>query len=106
MAHSQAIMVGLSMLRYEAFAPIKDVSWQRSSKAAEALKFDPELLLALEADTKGLPPHRMSVMSELFENAVVSIQLGVEDYQSNDPRRAISAVRNFYAGCCYQPKRR
>lgn len=37
-------------------------------------------------------------MSTLFENAVVSIQLGVEDYQSNDPRRAISAVRNFYAG--------
>ncbi|MCO6406778.1 hypothetical protein [Hoeflea alexandrii] len=37
-------------------------------------------------------------MSELLENAVVSIQLGVEDYQANDPRRAISAVRNFYAG--------
>jgi len=37
-------------------------------------------------------------MSKLFENAVVSIQLGVEDYQANDPRRAISAVRNFYAG--------
>jgi hypothetical protein len=37
-------------------------------------------------------------MSKLFENAVISIQLGVEDYQSNDPRRAISAVRNFYAG--------
>ncbi|WP_206362365.1 zinc ribbon domain-containing protein [Sinorhizobium americanum] len=38
------------------------------------------------------------LMSKLFENAVVSIQLGVEDYQANDPRRAISAVRNFYAG--------
>ncbi|KQT07009.1 hypothetical protein ASG50_00830 [Rhizobium sp. Leaf386] len=37
-------------------------------------------------------------MSKLFENAVTSIQLGVEDYQQNDPRRAISAVRNFYAG--------
>ncbi|SFI64671.1 hypothetical protein SAMN04515648_0955 [Phyllobacterium sp. CL33Tsu] len=37
-------------------------------------------------------------MSKLFENAIVSIQLGVEDYQANDPRRAISAVRNFYAG--------
>lgn len=37
-------------------------------------------------------------MSKLFENAIVSIQLGVEDYQSNDPKRAISAVRNFYAG--------
>jgi hypothetical protein len=37
-------------------------------------------------------------MSGLFENAVISIQLGVEDYQANDARRAISAVRNFYAG--------
>lgn len=37
-------------------------------------------------------------MSKLFENAVTSIQLGVEDYQANDTRRTISAVRNFYAG--------
>lgn len=37
-------------------------------------------------------------MSKLFENAIISIQLGIEDYKSNDPRRAISAVRNFYAG--------
>ena len=37
-------------------------------------------------------------MNSLFENAIQSIQLGVEDYQSNDPRRPISAVRNFYAG--------
>lgn len=36
--------------------------------------------------------------SELFENAVKSIQLGIEDYQSDDPKRAISAVRNYYAG--------
>jgi DNA-directed RNA polymerase subunit RPC12/RpoP len=37
-------------------------------------------------------------MTELFKNALASIQLGIEDYQSNDPRRSISAVRNFYAG--------
>lgn len=37
-------------------------------------------------------------MSKLFENAIISIQLGVEDFISNDPRRAVSAVRNFYAG--------
>lgn len=37
-------------------------------------------------------------MPGLFENAVHSIQLGVEDYQANDPRRALSAVRNFHAG--------
>jgi DNA-directed RNA polymerase subunit RPC12/RpoP len=37
-------------------------------------------------------------MTELLENALTSIQLGVEDYQSNDPRRPVSAVRNFYAG--------
>ena len=37
-------------------------------------------------------------MSGLFENAVKSIQLGVEDYKADDPKRALSAVRNFYAG--------
>ena len=37
-------------------------------------------------------------MTELLQNAIVSIQLGIEDYQSNDARRPISAVRNFYAG--------
>lgn len=37
-------------------------------------------------------------MNTLFQNAVDSILLGIEDYQSNDRRRAISAVRNFYAG--------
>jgi hypothetical protein len=37
-------------------------------------------------------------MTELLQNAIASIQLGIEDYQSNDPRRPISAVRNFYAG--------
>lgn len=34
----------------------------------------------------------------LFNNAVQSIQLGIEDYQANNPKRAVSAVRNFYAG--------
>ena len=37
-------------------------------------------------------------MSQIFDNAVQSIQLGVEDYRANDPKRALSAVRNFYAG--------
>jgi hypothetical protein len=34
----------------------------------------------------------------LLDNAVQSIQLGVEDFQSNDVRRPISAIRNFFAG--------
>lgn len=34
----------------------------------------------------------------LFDNAVQSIQIGIEDYGANDARRAASAVRNFYAG--------
>jgi hypothetical protein len=34
----------------------------------------------------------------LLSNAVASIQLGVEDYQANDPKRGLSAVRNFYSG--------
>lgn len=37
-------------------------------------------------------------MTELFGNAIKSLQLGLEDYQANDPKRSLSAVRNFYAG--------
>ncbi|HEY9213700.1 MAG TPA: hypothetical protein VIQ29_12750 [Ancylobacter sp.] len=37
-------------------------------------------------------------MSDVFDNAIVSIQLGIEDFQSNDERRPVSALRNFYAG--------
>jgi hypothetical protein len=36
--------------------------------------------------------------NSLFENAIQSIQIGVEDYQADDTKRALSAVRNFYAG--------
>jgi hypothetical protein len=34
----------------------------------------------------------------LFENAVASIRMGVEDFRQQDHDRDISAVRNFYAG--------
>lgn len=37
-------------------------------------------------------------MSEIYDNAISSLILGVEDYQSDDDRRMISALRNFYAG--------
>jgi hypothetical protein len=37
-------------------------------------------------------------MNNLYTNAVQSIQIGVEDFQSNDQKRAVSAVRNLYAG--------
>jgi predicted RNA-binding Zn-ribbon protein involved in translation (DUF1610 family) len=37
-------------------------------------------------------------MNTLFDNAIQSIQLGIEDYESNDSKRPLSAVRNFYAG--------
>lgn len=37
-------------------------------------------------------------MNSLFDNAVQSLRLGIEDYESSDPRRAISAARNFNAG--------
>jgi hypothetical protein len=37
-------------------------------------------------------------MSPLLENAVTSIQLGLEDFASTDNRRVISAVRNIYSG--------
>ena len=36
-------------------------------------------------------------MSDLLTNALISIQMVIEDYQSTDPRRPVSAVRNFYA---------
>jgi hypothetical protein len=34
----------------------------------------------------------------ILQNAVDSIELGVEDFQADDPKRLISSVRNFYAG--------
>lgn len=37
-------------------------------------------------------------MNPLLQNAVVSIQLGLEDFASDDERRIISAARNLYAG--------
>ena len=37
-------------------------------------------------------------MSDLFKNAVQSIILGLEDYQTEDAERTLSAVRNYYAG--------
>ena len=37
-------------------------------------------------------------MPSLFENAVSSIRMGVEDFRHQDPDRDVSAVRNFYAG--------
>lgn len=37
-------------------------------------------------------------MNTLFDNAILSLQVGIEDYQANETKRALSAVRNFYAG--------
>jgi len=37
-------------------------------------------------------------MNTLLTNAIESIQIGTEDYLSDDPRRALSAVRNISAG--------
>ncbi len=37
-------------------------------------------------------------MDSIYNNAIQSIQIGIEDFESDDPRRALSAVRNFYAG--------
>ena len=36
--------------------------------------------------------------SPLLENAIISIQLGLEDYESEDKRRVLSATRNLYSG--------
>src|SRR5260221_4537785 len=45
-------------------------------------------------------------MNGLFKNAVDSIVMGIEDYQKNEPKRAFSAVRNFYAGTLLLAKER
>jgi hypothetical protein len=37
-------------------------------------------------------------MDTILKNAVQSIQIGVEDFQSSDPRRVLSATRNITAG--------
>jgi hypothetical protein len=37
-------------------------------------------------------------MNTILTNAVQSIQIGIEDYQSTDPRRVLSATRNITAG--------
>lgn len=37
-------------------------------------------------------------MPSLFQNAVASIRMGVEDFRQQDHDRDVSAVRNFYAG--------
>jgi hypothetical protein len=37
-------------------------------------------------------------MDTILKNAITSIQLGVEDHQSGDERRSLSAVRNLTAG--------
>lgn len=37
-------------------------------------------------------------MNTILANAVQSIRIGVEDYQSSDPRRVLSAIRNITAG--------
>lgn len=37
-------------------------------------------------------------MKGLLDNAVLSIELGVEDYQTGEDRRVLSAMRNLYAG--------
>ena len=40
----------------------------------------------------------MSNLSGMMENAVASLRMGIEDYAAPSPERALSAVRNFYAG--------
>ena len=37
-------------------------------------------------------------MSEIFENAITSITLGVEDFETGSEARMLSAARNYYAG--------
>ena len=40
----------------------------------------------------------MHSLMSLYENALHSIQIGVEDFAASDPRRLLSAIRNIHAG--------
>lgn len=42
--------------------------------------------------------HPLPNSSALFDNAIDSLRMGIEDYALNRPDRSLSAVRNFYAG--------
>lgn len=37
-------------------------------------------------------------MSEIFDNAITSIVLGIEDFETGTDERMLSAARNYYAG--------
>lgn len=43
-------------------------------------------------------PHAVKRESELLDNAIDSIRIGVEDFKADDPARAPSAIRNLHAG--------
>jgi hypothetical protein len=40
----------------------------------------------------------MAERSSIFFNAVKSLQLGIQDFSSDQEKRLLSAVRNFYSG--------
>lgn len=40
----------------------------------------------------------MKNSNNLYSNAISSIQMGVEDFSKDDPKRMLSAVRNIYSG--------
>ena len=43
-------------------------------------------------------------MSSLYQNAITSIRLGIEDFQTDEDDRMISSARNYYAGFCLLAK--
>ena len=45
-----------------------------------------------------IPLNSTSLMHDIYENAVTSIQLGVADSKSGDATRSLAAVRNIHAG--------
>lgn len=54
--------------------------------------------IAANAWNLNIPLYVKPVPSGLLENAITSIQIGIQDYESNDERRIRSSVRNLYAG--------
>jgi hypothetical protein len=42
--------------------------------------------------------NRLLAMNTILANSIQSIQIGIEDFQSSDPRRVLSAIRNITAG--------
>jgi hypothetical protein len=85
--------------RQSAKCPLKPAQSERPHAGEGLLKTNlVKRLRVISSEAKITARSCIHCMHSLFDNAIQSIQLGVEDFGANDPKRTLSAVRNFYAG--------